>query len=280
MVIAAALLSMLLPFWDIEQSLQPAWSPDGKQIAFVGHLDGNQDIFVVTIRGKRLRRITSATGNDFSPCWSPDGQSIAFTSEHDGQREVYIADLNGNNVHPLLASRMASSGPAWSPDGSKIAFTSMQEGFANIYVADADGKEVQAIVESPAMDGAPIWSRDGSVLGFNSDRSGDWNGYIMEFPSGLAKAITNEKAHEFLFDFFPDNTSVVLTTDKFGIETIVVSSLDGTRTQKISDPATRFTGPRVSPNGKQIACTKYEGNKASIVIIDLKTGGMRSLLPD
>ena len=62
----------------------PAWSPDGRRIAFSSERDGNAEIYVMDADGSELARLTSSPGKDRFPSWSPGGQYIAFSSESDG----------------------------------------------------------------------------------------------------------------------------------------------------------------------------------------------------
>ena len=97
---------------DPEDDSAPAWSPDGKLIAFTSRRDGREQIYVMNADGTGLRRVSQSTDKDFSPSWSPDGNWIAFASFRGAQTDVYMMDTRGGNV-----SRLTSTGadhPAWS----------------------------------------------------------------------------------------------------------------------------------------------------------------------
>jgi len=68
----------------------PAWSPDGKRIAFVSHRTGNNDIWLTNADGTGLRNLTAHPSQDTSPAWSPDGRRIAFVSTRHGGSDVYV----------------------------------------------------------------------------------------------------------------------------------------------------------------------------------------------
>ena len=90
----------------------PAWSPDGKQIAFTSTRDGRSQIYVMNADGSGLRRVSNSPFNDFSPTWSPDGKWIAFTSTRNGQNDIFMMDTNGGNVTQLTKS--GGDHPTWS----------------------------------------------------------------------------------------------------------------------------------------------------------------------
>ncbi len=90
----------------------PAWSPDGKLIAFTSTRDNVSQIYVMNADASGVRRLSKNNFKEFSPNWSPDGNWIAFTSTRDGASNIYIMDKNGGNIQ-----RITSGGgdiPVWS----------------------------------------------------------------------------------------------------------------------------------------------------------------------
>ena len=74
----------------------PAWSPDGKRIAFSANLGGNVDIYTLNVDGSDLRRITRHTARDSSPAWHPDGHAFIFSSMWDQKFAIYRIDVAGH----------------------------------------------------------------------------------------------------------------------------------------------------------------------------------------
>ena len=121
----------------------PAWSPDGQMIAFVGlglTAGLGEPIYVVKADGSGLRNLTpKPVGAYAAPAWSPDGRKIAFVSDRDGNSEVYVMNANGRGQRNLTRNPAYDADPAWSPDGRKIAFVSNRDGNYGVYVMNADG---------------------------------------------------------------------------------------------------------------------------------------------
>jgi Tol biopolymer transport system component len=95
---------------------EPAWSPDGKKIAFVS-VENDADIYVMDAGGKERTRLTDIPGNDhWPPTWSPSGDRIAFTSDGaDEVGDIYVMNADGSGLTRLTDNAAEDSFPAWQP---------------------------------------------------------------------------------------------------------------------------------------------------------------------
>jgi WD40 repeat protein len=141
-------------------NVAPAWSADGRKIAFSSSRDGNYEIYVMNADGTDQQRLTTDAAPEYSPSWSPDGSKIAFTSYRDGNFDIYVMDAAGGSEVRLTTGVEEDSGPAWSPDGSRIAFTSGYPNY-NVDLIKPDGSG-----RTRLFDGAydPTWAPDSRVI--------------------------------------------------------------------------------------------------------------------
>lgn len=95
----------------------PAFSPDGRLLAFAASLDGPVDIFVMNLSTGEIRNLTRNEAPDNHPTWSPDGAHIAFTSRRDGNDEIYVMSADGADPRNLTQHPAPDFLPAWSPTG-------------------------------------------------------------------------------------------------------------------------------------------------------------------
>lgn len=139
--------------WDAE----PAWSPDGKVIAFQSHRDDNPEIYVMAADGSEQINLTNDPAHDGAPSWSPDGSRIAFQSDRAGDFDIYVMNSDGSNVERLTLGEYWDAKPAWSPKGDFIAFQSRRQGNFDIFVVRADGSCLFQLTHHPEFDGFPDW---------------------------------------------------------------------------------------------------------------------------
>jgi Tol biopolymer transport system component len=83
---------------------EPAWSPDGRKIAFRSTRNGNRDIYVMNADGSGKRNLTRNAASDSRPSWSPDGRKIAFVSNRDGRLEAHVMNADGSGQRSLAGS--------------------------------------------------------------------------------------------------------------------------------------------------------------------------------
>jgi TolB protein len=153
---------------DTDDSL-PAWSPDGRTIAFE-RLTRITDEFVTgTIwlmnpDGSNPRRLTEPPqvlgylgARDGMPDWSPDGRLIAFTRSYRGRRDIYVIHPDGTGLRRLTKQAGLHSFPSWSPDGKRIVFVTSVGRRRSLYVMNADGTGVRRLTTGQIEYAYPDW---------------------------------------------------------------------------------------------------------------------------
>jgi Tol biopolymer transport system component len=146
--------------------IEPTWSPDGKQLAYVA-VDSltAPKMYVADADGKNTHRLTKLSSPERHPCWSPTNEWIAFVSGEGGVQHIWLIHPDGTEAHRLAEGRYPTKCPAFSPDGKSIAFV---EGNNTVMRMDSDGNNRRQLINrQAAYSGYPIWSADGQSLVFS-----------------------------------------------------------------------------------------------------------------
>ncbi len=197
------LLNRMVNFPSSGGSNSPAWSPDGKEIAFSSSRSGDPEIWISDVNGTLARRITNFKGPDSSPVFNPrTGSQIAWISGRTGLPQLYIMDSDGSNVTRLTDGGYVSA-PSWSPNGQFLAFAWDRKygpgapGGRDIYVMEvATKKWIQLTHDSGPCD-FPSWSPDGRHIVFANgpnDRAGKMKIWTMLADGTQRHALTDSGA--------------------------------------------------------------------------------------
>ncbi len=142
-------------------SRDPAFSPDGKRIAYAGDPTGrgSYQIYGYDPETKKSAQLTEGQGSNYSPAWSPDGSRIAFISTRDGRANVYLMNAQGEDEQPLtIGSGAEQRDPAFSPDGRWVAFSSNREGgIFQIFVTTLDGLLTRQVTNTKTVSVGPCF---------------------------------------------------------------------------------------------------------------------------
>ena len=159
-------------------NISPAWSPDGKSIAFSSSRSGDPEIYTSDVSGTLARRITQFRGPDVSPTFNPrTGSQIAWISGRTGLPQLYIMDTDGSAVTRLTDTGYVSA-PSWSPNGQFVAFGWNRKygpgapGGQDIYIMEIASKRWIQLTHGIGPCDFPSWSPDGRHLVFANSPSG------------------------------------------------------------------------------------------------------------
>jgi len=168
-------------------NITPAWLPEAssasnleeKQLAATLSFEGDQEIYLLTGKGKVIKRLTANWGSDVSPTWSPDGKKLAFVSNRTGSPQVHVLDVASGQTQRLTYEGRYNTQPSWSPRGDKIAYAGMTNSQNNIFVIGLDGRPPIQLTANAGNNESPSWSPDGSMIVFSSTREGASRIFVM-----------------------------------------------------------------------------------------------------
>jgi Tol biopolymer transport system component len=219
----------------------PAFSPDGKQLAFVRtRTYSSYDLYVIPAEGGEPRRLATQGQLIFGLDWTDDGREIVYSSgvSSFSDATLWRVPVDGGPARRLEAVRERGWLPAISPDGRRLAFT-RRSGDTNIWqVAEGGGDQSTAtkLIASTLTDAAPAFSPDGARIAFSSDRSGTMQVWVCDRDGSNPRQVT----------FFPAPGAALATW---------------------------------SPDSKQLAFSSSLGGRTDIYIINASGGTPRQLTP-
>ncbi len=211
-----------------EPIISPAWSPNGKQLAYVSFEARKPTIYVHDVASGKRRLVANFKGSNSAPAWSPDGRTLALTLSRDGGSQLNLLDLSAAGSEPRRLAQSASidTEPAFTADGKTIYFVSDRGGSPQIYRVSASGGTPERVTFGGNYNISPALSPDGRWLAYISRVSGAFKLHVMELASGVATAITDTIADE-RPSFSPNGRMLIYATQQQGKEALMTSTLDG-----------------------------------------------------
>jgi Tol biopolymer transport system component len=248
-------------------------------IAFVSELDGDNEIFLLTLPGidvgeRDKYQLTNNEFDDSVPAWSPHGDQLAFSSDRDGNQEIYVLEIDkvldgaqGYEPQRLTHDEGEDMLPAWSPDGSQIAFSSNRDGNWEIYVINSDGTSLRRLTDNPEKDMKLSWSPDGSQVAYDSGGIALRDIYIMEADGGNPRLLI--QADGGWPAWSPNGSQIAYFGRLDDIPEIYIVNADGTHMRRITENNIDDWESSWSPDGEWLLYSS--GRTADIFVIQMDT---------
>jgi serine/threonine protein kinase/Tol biopolymer transport system component len=273
---------------------QPAYSPDGKQIAFRSERDGG-GLFVMGATGESAVRLTPA---GYNPAWSPDGKEIVYATEgvvdptrRSSRSQLWRVDVDTRKATKIFDGDAVQ--PSWSPNGRRIAYWGLSAGTARraIWTIPAEGGEpVRVTPDDDFYHWNPVWSADGEHLYFVSNRGGSmtlWRVRISQRSGkvqGEPEALTTPAQSSGFLSISSDGRQIAYATDE-SRSNLERSAFDLATGAVTGDPEPVTQGSRsvrdgdVSPDGQWVAYD-VSGQQEDLFLIGIDGGAARQLTDD
>lgn len=195
-----------------EPLLSPAWSPDGRRVAYVSFEDKRSKVYVQNLADGRRGLVAEFGGINSAPAWSPDGTRLALALSKDGNPEIYVLEVAAGRLTRLTRDSAIDTEPAWSPDGRHIVFTSDRAGWPQIYRMTAEGRQVERLTFEGDYNARASYAPDGRMLTLVSAAQGHFRVATLRLDNGALQILTDTSLDESP-SFAPNGRIILYATE-------------------------------------------------------------------
>ncbi|MDX1754851.1 MAG: Tol-Pal system beta propeller repeat protein TolB [Marinobacter sp.] len=179
-----------------EPILSPAWSPDGRRLAYVSFETGKPAVYIHELASGQRTRIASFPGLNSAPAWSPDGRSLLLTLSKDGNAEIYKMDIASRSLSRLTEHWSIDTEASWAADGEGLFFTSDRSGGPQIYYKESERAEPRRITFGSRYNARPRPSADGKFVYYVHQHNGAFQIARTNLETGQETVLTRTQLDE------------------------------------------------------------------------------------
>lgn len=231
---------------SFEPIISPAWSPDGRRLAYVSFENKKPVVYVHSLADGKRQVAANFKGSNSAPAWSPDGARLAVSLSRDGGSQIYLVNPDGSNVRRLSQSGGIDTEPVFSPDGQTLYFTSDRGGSPQIYRMPVAGGEAQRVTFDGGYNVSPRISPDGRVLAYIARNGGKFQAATLDLATRQIQLLTDSDKDESP-SFAPNGRMILLATVNGGRGVLSAVSADGRIKQRLTLSAGDVREPAWGP---------------------------------
>ncbi|MDP3824251.1 MAG: Tol-Pal system beta propeller repeat protein TolB [Burkholderiales bacterium] len=233
-----------------EPIISPAWSPDGRQLAYVSFESQKAVVYTQDASSGARRAIANFRGSNSAPAWSPDGQTLAVTLSRDTGSQLYLMGSTGGTPRRLTTSSAIDTEPAFAPDGRGLYFVSDRGGGPQIYRTSLSGGNVERITFSGAYNISPAISPDGRTLAYISRQGGGYRLYTLDLTGSAQPVVLTDTNDDESPSFAPNGRLIIYASRAQGRDVLMTTTLDGKIKARLVSTTADVREPVWGPYGR------------------------------
>jgi TolB protein len=209
-----------------EPIISPAWSPDGRELAYVSFESQKAVVYVQEVASGKRRALANFRGSNSAPAWSPDGSQLAVTLTREGNSQIYLMGRDGGTPRRLTHSSAIDTEARFTADGKQIYFVSDRGGGPQIYRMPVSGGNPERVTFEGGYNISPSISPDGRTLAYITRQGNDFRLSVLDLASGSVSQITDTRDDESP-SFAPNGKLLIYATRAGGRDVLMTTTLDG-----------------------------------------------------
>jgi TolB protein len=213
--------------------VSPAWSPNGRQLAYVSFEGKRPRIFAQNLSTGVRQVIAAFPGLNGAPAWSPDGKRMAMTLSKDGNAEIYVMDIDTRRLRRLTVGAAIDTEPAWAPDGKSLVFTSDRGGTPQVYRIPATGGRATRLTFDGKYNSRATFAPDGKSLALVHGSKGTYRTAVLDLQNKALRVLTKTTLDESP-SFAPNGSMILYATSGAHGGTLAGVSADGRVRQELA----------------------------------------------
>jgi TolB protein len=233
-----------------EPIISPAWSPDGRQLAYVSFETQKAVVWVQDLASGERRMLANFRGSNSAPAFSPDGRQLALTLSSEGIAQLFTMPVAGGTPNRLTKSSAIDTEAVYTPDGRTVYFVSDRGGGPQIYrTAASAGGSADRVTFSGSYNISPAISPDGRMLAFITRDGGAFKLAVQDIESGNVTRLTDTSDDESP-SFAPNGRLIVYATRSQGTDVLMTTTLDGKIKTRLISSGADMREPAWGPFGR------------------------------
>jgi TolB protein len=225
----------------------PAWSRDGRYLAFTSFINGPSQIFVRDLKSG-LEKPFRFKGAQIAPGWVPHRFELSATLSIAGDQEIYLLTGGGKMIKRVTNSPGIDVDATWSPDGRKLAFVSKRAGTPQIYVQEMGSNRIQRLTFEGRYNTQPCWSPKGDKIAYSSMEEGQLNIYVIDTEGDHPVRLTHNQGDNEAPSWSPDGSLIAFRSTREGVSRIYIMTSYGTDQRRLLALTGEQSHPKWSPN--------------------------------